>query len=229
MVRVMSIKLMTAVWDREDLASTHKLVLLALADWANDEGLCWPSINRLAVKASLTTRAVQKAIRALEQMGFVRREEVTGKGNRYWIAIPANHVHPCTTFTPPLNDVHPTPEPRSPNTSEIHQGTINSIVDLPIDDPDTVSENDVLEAWNDLAKDCGLPTVKKLNATRKRQLKARLKENTLDEWKQAFAAIERSPFLKGENKTGWRASFDFLLQPSSFTKLIEGQYDQVTR
>lgn len=103
------------------------------------------------------------------------------------------------------------------------------IVDLPIDDPDTVSENDVLEAWNDLAKDCGLPTVKKLNATRKRQLKARLKENTLDEWKQAFAAIERSPFLKGENKTGWRASFDFLLQPSSFTKLIEGQYDQVTR
>ena len=225
----MSIKLMTAVWEREDLTSTHKLVLLALADWANDEGLCWPSINRLAVKASLTTRGIQKSIRTLEQLGFVRREEVAGKGNRYWLTIPVNDIHPCTTFTPPLNHVHPTPEPRSPNTSEIHQGNINSIVDLPIDDPDSVSENDVLEAWNDLAKDCGLPTIKKLNATRKRQLKARLKENTLDEWKQAFAAIERSPFLKGENKTGWRASFDFLLQPSSFTKLIEGQYDQVTR
>lgn len=225
----MSIKLMTAVWEREDLTSTHKLVLLALADWANDEGLCWPSINRLAVKASLTTRGIQKSIRTLEQLGFVRREEVAGKGNRYWLTIPVNDVHPCTTFTPPLNKVHPTPEQGSPNTSDIHQGNINSIVDLPIDDPDSVSENDVLEAWNDLAKDCGLPTIKKLNATRKRQLKARLKENTLDEWKQAFAAIERSPFLKGENKTGWRASFDFLLQPSSFTKLIEGQYDQVTR
>ena len=61
------------------------------------------------------------------------------------------------------------------------------------------------------------------------QLSATPQDIVLDEWKQAFAAIERSPFLKGENKTGWRASFDFLLQPSSFTKLIEGQYDQVTR
>lgn len=119
----MSIKLMTAVWEREDIASTQKLVLLALADWANDEGLCWPSINRLAVKASLTTRAIQKAIRSLEQMGFIRREEVIGKGNRYWISIPVNDVHPCTTFTPPLTDVHPTPEPRSPNTSKTHQLT----------------------------------------------------------------------------------------------------------
>lgn len=142
MVRVMSIKLMTAVWEREDLASTHKLVLLALADWANDEGLCWPSINRLAVKASLTTRAVQKAIRALEQMGFVRREEVTGKGNRYWIAIPANHVHPCTTFIPPLNDIHPTPEPRSPNTSETHKLTTKFNIRAK---PEGVSD----QVWND--------------------------------------------------------------------------------
>ena len=225
----MSIKLMTAVWEREDLTSTHKLVLLALADWANDEGLCWPSISRLAVKTSMAGRSVQRLIRQLEEMGFIHREEEIGKGNRYWIKIPLTQCHPCHSVTPPLTQCHPTPDTVSPNTSDIHQGNINSIVDLPIDDPDIVSENDVLEAWNDLAKDCGLPTIKKLNATRKRQLKARLKENTLDEWKQAFAAIERSPFLKGENKTGWRASFDFLLQPSSFTKLIEGQYDQVTR
>lgn len=123
----MSIKLMTAVWEREDLSSTQKLVLLALADWANDEGLCWPSINRLAIKASLTGRGVQKAIRSLEDIGFIRRIEVVGKGNQYWISIPLNNVHPCTTFTPPLNDVHPTPEPRSPNTSEIHQLTTKDI------------------------------------------------------------------------------------------------------
>jgi hypothetical protein len=123
----MSIKLMTAVWEREDLSPTHKLVLLALADWANDEGLCWPSINRLSTKTSMTSRGVQKTIRTLEKMGFVRREESLGKGNRYWISIPLNNVHPCTTFTPPLNHVHPTPEPRSPNTSETHQLTVNDI------------------------------------------------------------------------------------------------------
>ncbi len=127
----MSIRLMTSVWERSDINATQKLVLLALADWANDEGLCWPSIAKLAVKSSLTARCVQKAIRSLEELGFIKRDEVIGKGNRYWIAIPLNEVHPCTTFTPPLNDVHPTPEPGSPNTSITHQSNTNVIIGLP--------------------------------------------------------------------------------------------------
>lgn len=127
----MSIKLMSSVWEIETLSATHKLVMLALADWANDDGLCWPSINRLSVKTSLTERGVQKAIRALEDMGLVRRDEVVGKGNKYWLKAPLNDVHPRTTFTPPPNVVHPTPEPRSPNTSKTHQLNTKSIMALP--------------------------------------------------------------------------------------------------
>jgi DNA-binding IscR family transcriptional regulator len=131
---------MSAVWDRDDLSSTQKLVLLALADWANDEGLCWPSISRLAEKASLTGRAVQKTIRGLEELQFIRRDEVIGKGNRYWILIPLNNIHPCTTFTPPLNVVHPTPERGSDNTSIKHQ-------DTPIDKGGALPDWIPLEAW----------------------------------------------------------------------------------
>jgi hypothetical protein len=138
---VMSIKLMTAVWDREDLSSTQKLVLLALADWANDEGLCWPSIDRVAVKASLTSRAVQKTIRSLEEMQFLRKEEIKGRGNKYWVLLPPNDVHPRTTFTPPLNVVHPSPEPRSPNTSNTHQLTTKCIKEVL---PDWLP----MDAWN---------------------------------------------------------------------------------
>jgi hypothetical protein len=117
----MSIKLMTAVWDREDLSSTQKLVLLSLADWANDEGLCWPSIDRLAIKTSMAGRSVQRIIRDLESMGFVKRDEVLGKGNRYWISIPLTQCHPCPSVTPPLTESHPTPDTVSPNTPKIHQ------------------------------------------------------------------------------------------------------------
>lgn len=117
----MSIKLMTAVWDREDLSSTQKLVLLSLADWANDEGLCWPSIDRVAKKSSLKKRAVQLAIRSLEEMQFIRREEVIGKGNRYWIHIPMQQMHPCIKDIPPVHEMHETRAPDAPNTSKIHQ------------------------------------------------------------------------------------------------------------
>jgi hypothetical protein len=117
----MSIKIMTAVWDREDLSSTQKLVLLALADWANDEGLCWPSIERVAKKSSLKKRAVQLAIRSLEEMQFIRREEVIGKGNRYWIQIPVHQMHPCIKDTPPVHEMHETRALDAPNTLDIHQ------------------------------------------------------------------------------------------------------------
>jgi hypothetical protein len=123
----MSIKLMTAVWDREDLSSTQKLVLLSLADWANDEGLCWPSIERVAKKSSLKKRAVQLAIRSLEEMQFIRREEVIGKGNRYWIQIPMQQMHPCTKDIPPVHQMHETPAPDAPNTLKIHQLTTKYI------------------------------------------------------------------------------------------------------
>jgi len=123
----MSIKLMTAVWDREDLSSTQKLVLLSLADWANDEGLCWPSIERVAKKSSLKKRAVQLAIRSLEEMQFIRREEVIGKGNRYWIHIPVQQMHPCIKDTPPVHEMHETHAPDAPNTSKIHQLTTKYI------------------------------------------------------------------------------------------------------
>ena len=118
---------MTAVWDREDLSSTQKLVLLSLADWANDEGLCWPSIERLAIKTSMAGRSVQRIIRDLESMGFVKRDEVLGKGNRYWIHIPLTQCHPCPSVTPPLTESHPTPDTVSPNTSKIHQLTTKYI------------------------------------------------------------------------------------------------------
>lgn len=214
---------MTNVWEHQGINPTQKLVLLALADWANDEGLCWPSIKRLAVKSSLTPRCIQKTIRSLEDLGLIKREEVTGKGNRYWITIPANEVHPCTTFTPPLNDVHPTPEPRSPNTSYTHQ--LNTTSNKSSGDDAPVSEQEIIECWNDLAERTGLAKIKVMNDKRRNTLRKRIKEcPDVETWALAFRNIEQSSFLLGDNDRGWQANFDFLLQPTSFMKIIEGNY-----
>lgn len=44
----MSIKAMNWVWSLEDLTPAQTLVLLSLADQANDEGYCWPSRDVIA-------------------------------------------------------------------------------------------------------------------------------------------------------------------------------------
>ena len=106
----MSIRLMNLAWQVQ-LTSTQKLVLIAMADWSNDEGICWPSIAKLANKTSLSERGLRKVIRNLEELGLVDTQEKPGKGNLYHLTL--DHG---TTFPPPLNEVPPTPEPRSSNT-----------------------------------------------------------------------------------------------------------------
>ena len=50
-----------------DIPASEKLVLLAMADHARDDGTgCYPSIDLLARKTSQTRRGVQKIMRRLE-------------------------------------------------------------------------------------------------------------------------------------------------------------------
>lgn len=102
----------------------------------------------------------------------------------------------------------------------------SSIEDLSAEPtPKPLTKSEILEAWHQRMVPLGFPAVAKMTAQRERQLTARLKDSTLDEWQRAMDALERSAFCRGENDRGWRADFDFLLQPKSFTKLIEGAYD----
>lgn len=88
-----------------------------------------------------------------------------------------------------------------------------------------LTKREVIDAWKQRMVPQGFPDIAKITGQRDRLLSARLKDCTLDEWMRAFAALERSAFCRGENDRGWRADFDFLLQPKSFTKLLEGAYD----
>ena len=91
---------------------------------------------------------------------------------------------------------------------------------------DALKVEDVVEAWNDLADARGLAKVARITENRRRQIKARIREYEPEDWSTALAAIYNSKFLCGENDRGWKADFDFLLQPKSFVKLIEGAYNK---
>lgn len=52
----------------------RKLVLLKLADNANDQGECWPSYQHIADQCEISRSTVKAHIRELESAGFLRRE-----------------------------------------------------------------------------------------------------------------------------------------------------------
>lgn len=73
----MSIRLMQRAWDT-DLPSTQKLVLLALADQANDRGVAWPHIGSLAKRCGASRRSAFDALAELEAAGYIARETKPG-------------------------------------------------------------------------------------------------------------------------------------------------------
>lgn len=87
-----------------------------------------------------------------------------------------------------------------------------------------------VDAYNEAADQAGWPKVQSVTTKRKAALRARLKECGGPEgWNAALDKAKNSPHLCGQNSRGWRASFDFLTQQSSFTKLMEGNYDDRSR
>lgn len=90
---------------------------------------------------------------------------------------------------------------------------------------DAVQPEQVIEAWNVMAEQTGVIKAK-LTDDRRRKLKTFLRRHKIEDITEAIWAVPRSSFLCGENDRGWKAGIDFLLQPSSFTKLIEGTYDR---
>lgn len=118
----MSIRIMSLVWETGPQKQAERFVLLALADYANDAGECWPAVQSICRKVCMTDRGVQKVIRRLEADGWL--EINTGNGrhgcNQYTIKNP-ERGSPRTTFPPnksaetpndvPLNPERGSPEP----------------------------------------------------------------------------------------------------------------------
>lgn len=84
-----------------------------------------------------------------------------------------------------------------------------------------------INIWNEMAERCGLPAVRILNKQRVKKLKERLEEakqigEPMAIWQEAVDRIEVSPWCNGDNPRQWKASIDYLLQESSFAKVLEG-------
>lgn len=102
----MSVKVMTAVWKLQ-LSAFEKLLLLALADIADDEGRCYPAMRHLEEKCGMSESTVRRSLCHLEAAGHLQREYREGRSTLYHICretsisqTPLSNRHPCPIDTP---------------------------------------------------------------------------------------------------------------------------------
>ena len=77
----MSVKALDVVWRHYPVGGGELLLLLAMADWANDAGEgIWPAVPAMARKARLSDRQVQRLLRELQKNGVIERAGATEYG-----------------------------------------------------------------------------------------------------------------------------------------------------
>lgn len=107
------------------------------------------------------------------------------------------------------------------NNARAHEGGDPGLLEI---SPDEVEQ--AVSAYNEVAQRAGLPIAAKITPTRRAGIRRRLTEcGGLGGWGSALRKLGLSSYCCGKNSSGWRADLDFLLQPKSFTKLVEGSYD----
>lgn len=74
----MSIKAMSRVWDESPRKGSALLLLLAIADFANENGEAWPSVDTLANKCRMSRRNVQTLATSLATDGDITIQENGG-------------------------------------------------------------------------------------------------------------------------------------------------------
>lgn len=80
----MSVKLSAYVWDGCALSGmklTEVVIMARLADWCNDEGVCWPSVGTIARQIGAGESTVRTAIGKLQKEGWLSRRQ-RRQGNR---------------------------------------------------------------------------------------------------------------------------------------------------
>lgn len=231
----MSTIVMTACWPLQGMSPAQKSVLISLADNANDDGVCWPSVATIGARTCLSERAVRNALRWLEEASLLQSHQRFGRSTWYTITpaayAPGTICPPAPDAPSPRQEMPPTPAPDAPRT--VKEPSIE-----PSPDGERVPRSpscpvqDIVDLFNRVLSPA-LPAVVLVSEARKKQLRARWNQSavhqSLEFWGEYFADVARSDFLMGRaaGKFGaapFRATFDWLIAPSNFVKVVEGNY-----
>ena len=95
--------------------------------------------------------------------------------------------------------------------------------------PDPVVQ--AVDAYNAKAAEHGWSRCQNLTPGRRRKINARLREcDGIEGWHYALSEVEKSEFLmgrvSGRDGTAFKMRIDFMAQPESFARIMEGVYDR---
>jgi hypothetical protein len=103
----MSVYISAAVWRNSKASGTALLVLISLADQANDDGTCWPSVHNIAKRCRVDDRTVQRRLDELEHLGEITRERRDHRSTIYTVRVTEGDADATSDNLPPVAETPP--------------------------------------------------------------------------------------------------------------------------
>lgn len=113
------------------LSVAEKMTLIVLADYANNDGECYPSMAAVAERSGLGLRSVARSIAALEKAGYLVLTRQTGRPNKYQIVlpdpghsgIPSEPTYATVAYPPGHSGIPPMPDRHTPYATVAYEDT----------------------------------------------------------------------------------------------------------
>lgn len=222
------------IWLTRGLSLVEKVMLVEIDSLQHPERGCYASNAHFAEFFGLSNSRVSEIITSLAEKGMVT-VELMRKGRMIVerrIRLVEAFEKPKTSSENTTNPIRKTEEgysekaqgsnTKSSNTGEEEQGA---------DAPSPRKRNAcpaqaIVDLFNQILPE--LPQVVLINKGRQAALNARWVESDvhqdLDFWRDYFTSVRSSAFLMGKTAKPFRCSFDWLIAPSNFVKVVEGNY-----
>lgn len=91
--------------------------------------------------------------------------------------------------------------------------------------PESINFENLVANFNRVTKGVFGVVQLPLSEQRKKCIRARIREHGKEIFMEVIRKAAASDFLKGQNQRGFTATFDWLIKPSNFEKVLSGNYD----
>lgn len=242
MADVKWIKITTDMFDNRKIKHLRRLpdgnnivliwvMLLTMAGRCNSGGMIFLTENipytpkMLADELDFEENTVRLALEALEQLGMV----VTDNG---FFSIAGWEEHQNIEGMERIREQTRKRVAKHREKQKLLQGSVTvtqgNATDIEEEkeeeiERDKIDYKGIVATFNSVC--VSFPSVRALSDARKKAIKARLNNYSVEDFKTLFEKAEASSFLKGKNSSNWSATFDWLIKDSNMAKVLDGNYD----
>lgn len=136
-----------------------------------------------------------------------------GKGSAPPLMAPPSSPPETPVSPPPYNP--PTP-PKDTPPSPCARGGVQEKRETP-------DYQRIMEMYNTTCR--SYPRLTRLSEDRRKAIRARLTEYSMEDFQRLFDKAEKSSFLRGQNDRNWTANFDWLIRDRNMARVLDGNYD----